>query len=133
MSEELLNLDTVMARRFALVEEMKTIQVRHNLELMPLNDELALCETFIKDVMNKAGLKQAKTAAGMAFFTTKDSVTVEDWEATLSYIETTKNFGLLNRAVNKTAVKEYIEEFKTPPPGVKYDAYRDLAWRRGKE
>ena len=39
---------------------------------------------------------------------------------------------LLNKALNKTAVKEYIEVNKEPPPGVKYDSYRDLQWRRGK-
>jgi len=128
-----LNIDVVMARRFALVEEMRAIEARHKTELKPLGDELSLCETFIKDIMNKSGLQQAKTDAGMAFFTTKDSVTVEDWEATLADIISNNNFGLLNRAVNKTAVKEYIEANKTPPPGVKYDSYRDLAWRRGKE
>jgi hypothetical protein len=133
MSEELLSLDIVMARRFALVEEITAIAGRHKAELKPFADELSLCEIFIKDMMNRSGLQQAKTGAGMAFFTTKDSVTVEDWEATLADIVANNNYGLLNRAVNKTAVKEYIEANKTPPPGVKYDSYRDLAWRRGKE
>ena len=159
MSDDL-NLDTVMARRFDLVEQVKIIARRHKAELAPMNEEINLCGTFIKDLMNKSGLQQAKTDAGMAFFTTKDSVTVKDmdqvipfilaaapcplpnvieglalnevwWPRILAYIATHGMWGLLNKAVNKTAAKELIEA-NTPPPGIEYSSYKDLAWRRGK-
>lgn len=156
MTDEL-SLDAVMARRFELVEQQAVIAGRHKTELAPLNEELSLCETFIKDLMNKSGLQQAKTDAGMAFFTTKDSVTVKDmdqvirfmldqapplqrngktvdpdmWKAVLDHIYAHGMWGLLNKAVNKTAAKELIEA-KTPPPGVEYSSYKDLSWRRGK-
>jgi len=122
-----------MERRFNLVEQIAVIQGRHKSELEPLNEELGMCERFIKDAMNQSGLQQAKIdGIGMAFFTTKDSVTVEDWDAALGFIREQSAYHMLNKAVNKTAVKEYIDEQKTPPPGVRYDSYRDLAWRRGK-
>lgn len=125
--------DQVMSRRFALVEEIAVLSGRHKLELDPLNEELRLCEAFIKDSMNTANEQQIKTAEGhMAYFTTKDSVKVGDWDATLAFIRENNAFGLLNQAVNKTACKEYIEEHKAPPPGVEYSSFRDLAWRRGK-
>ena len=152
MTEEL-NLDVVMARRFELVEQQAAIAARHKAELAPYAEELNLCETFIKDHMNKAGLQQAKTDAGMAFFTTKDSVTVrnmdevirfmlaaapapagvtpEQWAASIDHIYAHGMWGLLNKAVNKTAAKELIEA-NTPPPGVEYSSYKDLSWRRGK-
>jgi len=103
--------------------------------------------------MNTAGLQQYKIASGdQAFFQAKDSVSAGDFEATLDYIVAAPalpgfeimwngilthirkfgNWNLLNKAVNKTAVKEYIEVHKAPPPGVKYDSYRDLQWRKGK-
>lgn len=154
MSDEI-TLDVVMARRFELVEQMGVIAGRHKAELAPLGEELNLCEVFIKDHMNKAGLQQAKTDAGMAFFTTKDSVTVKDMDAAigfmvdsaavnapadidpgvvrrmLDHVKAHGMWGLLNKAVNKTAAKELIEA-KTPPPGVEYSSYKDLGWRRGK-
>ena len=142
-----------MARRFELDTEIAIIQGRHKGELEPLLEEQKLCETFVKDFMNTSGIQQYKIASGdQAFFQAKDSVTAGDFEATLDYIvaappiagfeavwdtilkhiRATGNWQLLNKAVNKTAVKEYIEVHQSPPPGVKYDSYRDLQWRKGK-
>ena len=132
MTDEL-SPDVVMSRRFDLAEQMDIIAARHKSELAPLAEELHLCEMFIKDFMNTSGSQQFKNTNGhMAFFTTKDSVSVEDFEQTVAFIKANDAWTLLNRAVNKTAVKEYIEANNTPPPGVKYESYRDLAWRRGK-
>ena len=128
-----LTLDEVLDRKFELDEQVAIIQGKHKVELEPFNEELRMCELFIKDEMNKAGMQQVKNKHGhMAFFTTKDSVTVSDFDQVIAYIMGEKAFHMLNKAVNKSAVKEYIELHKAPPPGVKYDSYRDLAWRRGK-
>jgi hypothetical protein len=128
-----LTIDAVMVRRFALDEEIALIQGRHKAELAPLQEELDLCERFIKDEMLKGGLQQVKLATGeQTYFSTKDSATVENWEATLAEIREKGLWHMLNKNVNKTAVKEYIEVNKVPPAGVKYDSYRDLNWRRGK-
>jgi len=131
MTEEI-TLDTVMSRRFELVEQIAIIQGRQKMELEPLNEEAKLCELFIKDAMLTAGMQQCKTGAGMAFFTTKTSCTVSDWDATLAYIKEHDAFELLNHAVNKSTVAEYIEENKEAPPGVKFDSFKDLSWRRGR-
>lgn len=146
-------------RRFELDEQIAVIQGRQKAELAPLVEEMHLCEQFVKSDMLSAGAQQTKTAGGhQCFFTTKDSVTVADWDAVLreivfasppmskdgktvtpeqwnevlTHILATANWSLLNRAVNKTVVKEIIEERKVPPPGVKYESFRDLSWRRGK-
>lgn len=148
------SLDQVMARRFELVEQIGIIAGRQKAELAPLNEELGLCETFVKDHMNKGGLQQVKTAAGMTFFTTKDSVTVKDmdqvihhmiaaappmpdiaaemWPRVVDHIYAHGMWGILNKAVNKTAVKELIDA-KASPPGVEYSSYKDLSWRREKQ
>lgn len=133
MSEQELSRDTVMSRRFDLVEQIAIAQGRHKLELEPLNEELSLCEKFIQASMLEAGEQQVKTSSGhMAFFTTQDSVKVGDWNETLAYIRENNAYALLNQAVNKTSVKEYIEAHNAPPPGVTYEARKVLAWRRGK-
>lgn len=157
MSDDL-NLDTVMSRRFELVEQMDIISARHKAELQPLSEELKLCESFIRSQMLDGGMQQFKSSSTghMTFFTTKDSVTVRDmsavigfmlaaspppppevlpdpaqWPNVLAHIHHEGMWGLLNNAVNKTAAKELIEK-QTPPPGVEYSAFRDLTWRRGK-
>lgn len=148
-------LDEVMARRFELDETIAIIQGRHKAELEPHQDELNLCESFVKDEMNKLGTDQYKqqVTGHMAYFTTKDKATVQDWngvlgvivsappfdgftpeewELIMQHVRTHGEWGLLNQAVNKTNVKEFIKVHGAPPPGVKYDTFRDLNWRRGK-
>ena len=151
--------DQVMARRFQLVEEKAIVEGRHKAELAPLVEELGLCEGFIKDFMLKSGSQQYKIATGeMAFFSTKDSVTVEDmdtsirfmidqapapaflpdpslWQQVKDHLYANGMWGLLNKALNKTAVKELLEASPPVAPetlGVKFSSYKDLSWRRGK-
>lgn len=156
---EAVNRQEVMARRFDLVEQIGIIQGRHKLELEPLNEELNLCEKFVHESMVTAGEQQVKfDGIGQCYFTTQDSVTVadmddviktilsfaseppvigafvfqpEEWQEVLDYIFAHGMWGLLNKAVNKTAAKEMIEA-KTPVEGVKYEARKVLAWQRGK-
>ena len=132
MTDEI-NRSAVMARRFELVEQIGIIEGRHKNELAPLNEELGLCEKFIHESMAAAGEQQVKIeGVGMAYFTTQDSVKIGNWDETLPYIIENQAYELLNHAVNKTAVKEFIEANKAPPPGVTYEARKVLAWRRGK-
>ena len=129
-----ISLDDVLSRRFDLVEQIAVLAGQHKAQLAPLNDELLLCEQYIKDELNKSGAQQWKSArtGHQTFFTIKDSVTVEDFDRFVEFIDREAAWHLLNKAANKTAVKEYIETNAKPPPGVKYDTFRDLSWRRGK-
>jgi len=131
MTEELTR-DTVMARRFDLVEQIAIIAARHKAELAPLNEELGLCETFIRDTMNKGNEQSISIkGVGMAYFTTKSKCAVRDFDATLAEIQKHGLWSLLTKAVSKETVKEYIGIHNQPPPGVEYSEYRDLSWKRG--
>jgi len=154
MSEEV-NIDEVMTRRFELDEQISMLQGKHKAELAPMVEEMQLCEQFVKAELLKSGAQQWKSSSTghMTYWTTKDSVTVEDmdqvvhrilaeapppegmvksmWDDLLLHIQTTGLWGLLNKAVNKTAAKEMIEA-GDQPPGVRYTSFKDLAWRRGK-
>lgn len=149
------SLDQVMARRFELDEQVAIIQGQQKAVLEPLLAEKTLCEQYIKAELLRSGAQQWKSAVTghMTYFTTKDSVTVGDmdrviqfileaapvpdgmdpkvWSDTLTWVQANGMWGLLNKAVNKTAAKEILETTGTLP-GVKYESFKDLAWRRGK-
>lgn len=161
MSEEV-NLDEVMSRRFELDEQITARQLAHKAELAPLVEEMQLCESFVKAELLKTGAQQWKSSSTghMTYWTTKDSVTVEDmdqvihhilaaaplppkddasryfmssdgWDFILRHIQNTGLWMLLNKAVNKTAYKELLEA-QQQAPGVKYTTFKDLCWKRGK-
>ncbi len=154
MTQEL-TLDSVMARRFELIEQQAVIAGRHKAEMEPINEELNLCEQFIKAEMLAGNMQQFKSSSTghMAFFVTKDSVKVTDmggvihtilaaapppgnvapeqWSLMLNHIQEHGLWGLLTNAVRKEAVRELVEA-KAPPAGVDLVSFRDLNWRRGK-
>lgn len=126
-----LTVDTVMTRRFQLADEIDEVSRRHKLELEPLKSELELAEQFIKMEMNNSNMQQLKIRdVGMAFFTTKTKCVVEDFEAALAEIREKGLWHMLTKAVSKESVKDYIEEYKQPPPGVRFEQFKDLSWRR---
>lgn len=73
-----------------------------------------------------------KTAHGTAFVEFKESATVADKEAFLSWVEedfaTRKHF--LESRVSKTAVKQRLEDGETPPAGVNWVRIKDVKIRR---
>jgi len=146
--------EQAMNRRFTLSDDIALAQGRHKAELEPLLEEQKLCETYVKDFMNTGNMQQYKVLSGdQAYFQTGTRAGVSEFEQVLDFIvaapalpgfeehwDTIKqhiraegNWNLLNRAVNKTAVSEHVEANNgAPPPGVKYETYRDLQWRKGK-
>jgi hypothetical protein len=68
---------------------------------------------------NATGAESVKTACGTAYKTTKTFAGVGDWPAFIKHVTATGEVDLLTRAVNKTAVSEYMSEHNDNlPPGV---------------
>lgn len=128
-----MTMDTLMTTRFDLVERIAIVEGRHKAELEPLKEALHLTELVIKDELNKSGMNQVKTSAGMAFFKSGDRVKIEDFAGlTLPFILQNNLLHMLYKDVNKTAVREYIAVHKEPPPGLAYETFRTLNWRKAK-
>ncbi len=146
--------DSVMARRFELVEQIAIISARHKEELREANEELALCETFVRDSMNQGKEQSVKIAGvGMAYFTTKSNCKVADFDSVIRTVLSSAPvpadvpqplfqrvvdhlyahglWSMFTKAVSKETVKEYIGVHKAPPAGVEYSEFRDLSWKRG--
>jgi hypothetical protein len=87
-------------------------------------------EAWLKVQMDAQGLTSVKSDAGTAFLTTTDYATVESWDATLQFIREHDAYDLLNKAVNKTAVRAYIEQNKAVPPGVNYGTRLEVSVRK---
>lgn len=127
-----ISLDEVMTRRFELAEQVDLMEARHKAELAPLKDEIALCESFVQAHMLEHKTDQVKVNGNLAFFQSYDGVTMGDFDAFIACVRENDAWHLLNKAANKTAVKEWIEEYKAPPPGVNYTSGRKVHFRRGK-
>jgi len=96
-------------------------------ELEAAQDTLA---SVLMKLAQEQGVTSFKTDAGTAFIATKTHAGVADWNRVVEYIKANDAFNLLNKAVNKTAVQEYIQKHETPPPGVNWTTMQEIQVRR---
>lgn len=90
-------------------------------------------EDWLLGQLQTMGLQNMKTLHGTVYVAVKESVTAGEWDATLAWIKSNDKYEFLNKAVNKTAVLEYMGEKRDnpPPPGVNYSAIRCAQIRKG--
>lgn len=85
-----------------------------------LKQKMLKLESYIKIEADKQGVTSFKTPHGTAFVTTSDFASVADWDAVLDYIKTNDAYDLLERRVNKLAVRDRIDAEGAPPAGVNF-------------
>lgn len=87
-------------------------------------------EQWLMTQLQQTGADGIKTAHGTAFIATKDSATVADWDAFYEWVLVNDRPDFLERRVNKTAVKTFLDDGQTPPPGVNYTTFQQVQVRR---
>jgi hypothetical protein len=120
-----------------------------------LKDQMETLELAIKDKLTELGTDSFKKAGlGTAFLATKDSVTINDKPAFLSFLTALMTlevtgapitaeevveklhasgaFDLLTVSANKTNCKSYMAENDIMPAGVAYRTERVVQFRKGK-
>ena len=95
-----------------------------------LKNQLEKLEAYMQSVMDEQGLTSFKSDYGTAFLTKTDYANVSDWDATLAFIQETEAFDMLEKRVSKTAVRSYIDQHKTVPPGVNYGTRLEVQIRK---
>ena len=152
-------IDQIVARYVQLRDEMQVISQRHAAELKPYNDKLQILNTVLLDRLNKTGSESIRTEHGTAYKKTVMSATIEPengWEQLMDFImmaglnrvsevevragsaeeammawRTTPELSLLCHAVNKTAIKEFMDNKNAEiPPGVKVSHITNVGVRR---
>ena len=110
--------EQVIARYVALRDECDQIAKRHAAELKPHHDAMEKLEAWLLATLNGQGADNIKTPQGTAYKSTTLSTKVADWDALWAFIELGHPEFLVH-GVNKTAVKEFMDENQgQQPPGV---------------
>lgn len=81
---------------------------------------------------DESGDEAVNTKFGTAYKTTKKYASVADWDSLLNYIRGNEAWELLNRAVNKTVVEQFVAANDELPPGVNWRQEVTLGFRRPK-
>lgn len=101
------------------------ITAKADSEKEALEKQKQLVEDELRKVLQSTGGSSISCKVGTVFVSEQTSAKVADWPTLIAFVKANDAYHLLNHAVNKTAVKEYLEQTETLPPGV--DFQRRLA------
>lgn len=112
----------ILERKARLAE----IEAEYKSRVAPVKEEIEKLEAALAKLMTDAGIKSAKTRYGTAYFSDVSSVKVVDWIAVLDFIVQNGAWDLLERRINKTALKDSGVDV----PGVAVEFTRKVNVRR---
>jgi hypothetical protein len=112
--------DAVIKKYMKLRSQKEAVEAETKERLDDIKTSMNKLEAWLKTKLDADGLTSFKSNYGTAFLTTTDFASVDDWDATLDFIRDQGAYDMLEKRVNKTAVRGYIEATNEVPPGVKY-------------
>jgi predicted transcriptional regulator len=130
------NVDTLVTKFVELRDRKAKIEKDAEEAKKPLNELMDAIETKIKEELHAQGATSLKTPHGTAYLAYRESATVADWDALLTYIQREQQWDLLEHRVSKTTVKTLMEEDRNgeyqnpPPPGVNFTRFETINVRR---
>lgn len=114
------NINDVVKAYIELRNRKARIKAEAETKVNAITDSMSKLEAWLKQQADQLGTTQHKTPSGTAYFKTEDFTTVADWDAILGFVRENEAYHLLEKRVNKLAVRSYLGEHKSLPPGVNY-------------
>jgi hypothetical protein len=122
--------DDVIATYMKLRGQKEAIEAQMKEQTAAIKAKMEKLESWIKEQADVQGVTSFKTKHGTAFLTTSDYANVADWDAMLSFVKENEAYDLFEKRVSKVAVRGYIDQTKTVPPGVNYGTRLDVNIRK---
>lgn len=122
--------DDVIATYMKLRSQKEAIEAQMKEQTAAIKAKMEKLESWIKEQADVQGVTSFKTKHGTAFLTTTDYANVADWDAMLAFVRENEAYDLFEKRVSKVAVRGYIEQTKTVPPGVNYGTRLDVNIRK---
>ena len=129
MSEEL-TVDAVIDTYIKLRAQKEVVEADVKDRLAGIKEKMLKLEAWIQAKSEETGVKSFKTDAGTAFMSTSDFASVGDCDVVLDFIKTNDAYDMLNKAVNKKAVREYLDINGAVPSGVNFGTKISVNVRR---
>lgn len=85
---------------------------------------------WLQRFMDTTGSTSVKSKFGTCYSSTKYTASLADPKAFMDYVISTKQFDLLDRKANVTAVKDHVADKGALPPGVNLSAIETVGVRR---
>jgi phage host-nuclease inhibitor protein Gam len=113
-----------------LRDKKAELKAEYDAKVADIDEKLDALEAKLLQVFNETGMDSVRTEFGTAYVTTRNSVSVVDRDAFLSFVRETGDFNLLEVRPSRSAVPEFAAANGEPPPGVTMRTERVVNIRR---
>ncbi len=124
------DIDSIIKKYVELRDAIDAVNNEAKKKVATLTEAQDVLSSVLMKLAKEQGVSSFKTDSGTAFVQTKTYAGIANWNQTIEYIKANDAYNLLNKAVNKTAVKEYIDKHEIPPPGVNWTVEQEIQVRR---
>lgn len=133
-AKELVNpgMDKSIQTYVALRDRIKSMEEAHKVALAPFKEALDELNGRLLAILEDSGSEAIKTKYGTCYSAVRYTASLPDAQAFMDFVINNEKFDLLDRKANSTAVRAYVEENGTLPPGCNLSALRTAGVRRGK-
>lgn len=128
--------DAMVGKYVELRDRRSKLKKDYEAEDAKLKTMMEKMEEWFHKELVAAGEKSKRTDFGTVFITHKEYAGVADWGAALEYIKENNEWGMLQRRISLTAVKEIMDADangkyrKPPPPGINFVRHETVGVRR---
>lgn len=122
--------DSAIGAYMTLRRKKEAVEAEVKERISDIKAKMDKLEAWIKQQADAQGVTSFKTPHGTAFLTTTDFANVADWDAVLTYIRDNDAYDMLEKRISKIAVRGYIEQNKSVPPGVNYGTKLEINIRK---
>lgn len=112
--------DEIIAGYIKLRSTKERLVAKHKEQVKAIDQQMAMLEVGLQDMMQKEGLKSLSSESGTAYKVTVEHASVSDMDALLEFIRTNGAWHLLEKRVSKVGVRGYLDEDQPIPPGVNW-------------
>lgn len=124
------DMDKRITQYITVRDAIKRLDDAHNASRKNLLELQEKVGGKIRAFMDANNLENLKTEHGTCYTTTVYSASLADPDLFMKYVIENKQFDLLDRRANKTAVVAFVKEHKGLPPGVNLNSVQNLGVRR---
>jgi len=111
-------------------DKIRDMEKAHDEAIKPYKDALEGLNGLLLNHLNSLGVESARTNSGTVYATRRTSASVADPNAFWDYILESKQYELIDKRANKTAVTDFVTVTGNPPPGVNFSVTQVVGVRR---
>ena len=123
-------IDQIVAEYIQFRDLLQDLDKRHDEKRAPLVEAQEKLTGVMQEYLDQLGADSIKTPDGTCYSKVKYSASLADPQAFMDYVIKNGAFDLLDRKANVTAVKGFVEEHGTLPPGTSLSAIKGVNVRR---